>query len=167
MKQLIERLSKYGGNPKFETTSLRLSMLLGEAFRTIDLQVSEYFSNCVPALTLSLRCHRILSPHHILEENQDLIPGCYCSICGLLVIATDDSGNAISVDVENGRVYQFSHDKFESDGLHRGWNEGVTDFLPALPFTRENIILIAEKEWDSVTEFIESLILFYSREPSH
>jgi len=166
MKQLIKRLSKYGGNPKFETTSLRLSVLLGEAFKTIDLQVSEYFSSCVPAPTLSLRYHRILSPHHILNENQDLIPGCYCATFGLLVIATDDSGGAISVDVESGRLYQLSHDKFESDGLHRGWNDAMTDFLPVLPFNRENIILTAEKEWDSITDFIESLILFYSKEPS-
>jgi uncharacterized Fe-S center protein len=163
MKHLVDRLFKCGGNQECGTASLRLSILIGDTKSNISNQVSEYFSGCIPAETLKLKHHRILSPHQILEENQNLIPGCYSIGYGLPVIATDDSGDAVSVDIESGRVYLLSHDKFESDGLHRGWNEEMTDFLPVLPFTRANIIKTAEEDWDSIEDFIESLIHAYDQ----
>jgi len=163
MRHLIDRLSICAENPECGMTSFRLSLLLGDTKRNIPIQVSEYFSSCIPAVTLKLQHHRILSPHHILEENQGLIPGCYCVSYGLPVIATDDSGDAISIDIESGHVYLLSHDKFEPDGLQRGWNEAMTDFLPLLSFTRENIIQTAEEEWDSIEDFLESLIHIYDQ----
>ena len=116
--------------------------------------VSEFFATAIPSTRLRLELYRILAAADISADNHDCIPSYRCAPLGFITIATELSGDAISVDVTDGRVYQLSHEKYEADAIEPGWNADCTAFLPPLPITRENIINTSEGHWDSISAFL-------------
>lgn len=116
--------------------------------------VTEYFSTCVLVASLDLPHARILSSRDLYAENKSAIPSFYCVPHGFITIATTDCGDAIALDVIGGRVYLLSHEKYESDGIHRGWNADCSEFLPPIPVTRDSIISTADDTWESIEHFL-------------
>ena len=109
-------------------------------------------------MRLDLNLYRIFSAADIDLENRDFIPSYFCAPHGFITIATELSGDAFSVDLIDGKVYHLSHEKYEADGIHPGWNADCTAFLPTRPVTRENIIETSEGHWESITDFLDECL---------
>ena len=120
--------------------------------------VGEFFTTCIPSSTLDLELCRILSAAAIATENQDLIPSYFCAPHGFITISTDSDGDAFAVDVTTGKVFHLSHEKYETNGIHPGWNANFAAFLSTLPVTRENIINTSEGHWDSIADFLQEIL---------
>ena len=157
MKDLISQLSRLAGRSAtlggFDPTPL-----FAGAHYDLAPTVAEYFRTCIPDSQLDLNLYRIFSAADIDSENRDVAPSYFCAPHGFITIATQLSGNAFSVDVTDGKVYHLSHEKYETDGIHRGWNADCTAFLPTLPVTRRNIIDTSEGYWVSITAFLDECL---------
>jgi hypothetical protein len=156
MKDLITRLSRLAGKP-VTFGSFDPSLFYG-ASQSIAPSVAEYFRCCIPNSRLDLELCIIFSATDLDAENLENVPSCFCSCHGFVTIGTSLSGDAFSVDVTDGRVYHLSHEKYESDGIHPGWNAECTYFLPALPVNRQNIIATSEGHWESIAEFLDECL---------
>ena len=121
---------------------------------------SDYLSS-VPENTLSVGYYNLLAHEDILNFSENHIPGYHCIPYGFVVIARDLSGDVASLDLTTGEVYLMSHDKFEEDGLHPGWNADLTEFLPVLPYSRKVILDHTEGYWTDVSSFLSDLISAY------
>lgn len=158
MKALLAKLAHLAGQDSVRLGAFDPSTLFGDAPHEFAPVAREYFGECVPHATLDLNFHRILADEDIRAENQDLIPSYFCVPHGFITIATDLGGNAYSVDVTDGKVYHLSHDTYESDGIHPGWNSDHTEFLPPLPVSRQNIINTSKGFWESIPEFLQECL---------
>jgi len=118
----------------------------------------------VPAQTLEVGYFRLLGPEGIRDHNQNHIPSYHCTPFGLVTIATNQSGDAASLDLATGHVFLLSHEKFEEDGLHLGWNEEKTGFLPVVSYSKEAIMDSSDGFWDDVTVFLSDLVEGYKNE---
>jgi hypothetical protein len=132
-------------------------LFAGASFQFAPI-VSDFFTICIPSAKLDLDLYRILSAPDITSENQDFVPSHFCAPHGFITVSTDSCGDAFSVDVTTGKVFHLSHEKYETDGIHPGWNADTTAFLPTVPVTRENIIRTSEGHWDSITDFLQEVL---------
>lgn len=132
----------------------------GNLFQGLPIvpSASEYLSSCVPAASVDLSFARLLGARDIFSENRSAIPSFYCAPFGFVTIATDRCGDALSLDVIDGKVYQLSHEKYESDGIHPGWNADHSAFLPPLSVSRSSIIETSERHWDNLIDFLDDLL---------
>ena len=159
MKDLVAQLSRLAGHPPslgaFEPTPL-----FAGAHYDLAPAAAEYFLSCIPAAQLDLSLYRILSAANIDAENRDYVPSCFCAPHGFITIGCELSGDAFSIDVRDGRVFHLSHEKYETDGIHPGWNADRTALLPTLPVTQQNIIDTSEGYWESITDFLEECLQY-------
>ena len=120
--------------------------------------VIDYFTRSIPATTLDFGHFRWLSPAGLHEENIDLIPGSEMFSHGIVTIAATNTGDAIAVDVSDGRVYLVSHEKFEHGMLSPGWKADFSGFEAPLPVTRANIVTTCEGGWTDIPSALKSLL---------
>lgn len=158
MKALLQKLAALAGQPSATLGSWDPEPLFAHNSFELSPTVAEYFSSCVPSVRLPLDFSSIFATKDLLEQNRGFVPSYYCVRHGFITIATMRNGDAFSVDVRDGKVYVLSHEKYEKDGIHPGWNEGCTAFLPVLPVTRQNIIETSDGYWDSIPEFLEECL---------
>lgn len=159
MKSIVLQISRLAGRPATLGT-FDPTLLFAGAHYDLAPAVAEYFSTCIPDSRIDLDLYRILCAADIDAENRDCIPGHICAPHGFITIANDVSGDAFSLDVTRGTVHQLSHEKYEADGIHPGWNADYTAFLPALPVTRQNIINTSEGYWESITDFLNECLQY-------
>jgi len=136
--------------------SFDLTQLIGESLdRTAT--VSDYFAN-VPEAAIDSEAFTILSARDIYSHAKTVIPCCYTVEFGFVPIATELSGDTFTVDVTDGRVFLLSHEKYGSDGIHPGWNDDCSAFLPTRSVNRESIIDTCEATWDSIADFLDECL---------
>jgi hypothetical protein len=152
----LEAIAAGCGRSGARFTSFNLSALFPKSL-DFDESALQYLS-CVPEATIDADFFSILSAREILSNTKNHIPCCHAFPYGFIAIAREMSGDAFALDVHTGGVFMLSHEKYENDGLHRGWNDDTTEFLPTLPYSREAIIDTAEAEWESVDEFLDTCI---------
>jgi hypothetical protein len=158
MKEILSQLARFAKQRSVSFGAFDPTPLFAGATYQFAPSVSEFFSTAIPSTKLDLGLYRICSAIDISAENQEFIPSCHCAPHGFVTIATELSGDAFSIDVTDGNVYQISHEKYEADGIEPGWNADCTAFLPTLPLTRENIINTSEGYWDSITDFLQECL---------
>ncbi len=158
MKDLVSQLSRLAGQHSPTLGAFDPTPLFAGASYAFAPTVTEYFRTCVPSSRLDLNLYRIFSAGDIDSENRDFVPSYFCAPHGFITIATELSGDAFSLDVTDGRVYHLSHEKYETDGIHPGWNADSTAFLPTLPVTRHNITGTSEGYWESITDFLNECL---------
>ena len=155
MKDLVSQLSRLAGQQAATLGAFDPASLFSGAHYDLAHTVAEYFRTCIPSSRLDLDLYRLFSAADIDSENRDFVPSYFCAPHGFITIATELSGDAFSVDVTDGRVHHISHEKYETDGIHPGWNADCTAFLPTLPVTRQNIIDTSEGYWESIAAFLD------------
>jgi hypothetical protein len=158
MKDILSQLARLAGQAAVSFGAFDPSPLFAGAHYEFTAAVSEYFQTCVPSVKLDLTLYRIFSGVDISSENHGSIPSCFCAPHGFITIATELSGDAFAVDVTDGRVYHFSHEKYEIDGIHPGWNADISAFLPMVPVTRENIIQTPQGHWENIADFLRECL---------
>src|SRR6266540_1164212 len=158
MKDVLIQLGRLANIGPVSFEAFDPTPLFAGASFEFTLPVREFFTTCIPRATLDRGLCRILSAADITSENQDLSPSHFCAPHGFITIAADSGGDGFSVDVTTGKVFYLSHDKYEADGIHPGWNTDTTAFLPTLPITRENIINTSEGHWDTIADFLQEIL---------
>lgn len=155
-KNKIETIAAGCGRSAVRFTSFDLTSLFPKnaEFEETALQ----YLSCVPEATIDADFFSILSAREILSITKSHIPCCHAFPYGFIAIGRELSGDAFALDVHTGNVFMLSHEKYENDGLHCGWNDDTTAFLPVLAYSREAIIDTAEAEWESVDEFLDTCI---------
>ena len=131
---------------------------------SIISEVAKDYLAMIPSSTWTAGYYHLLCQEEIIEQSLNYIPGYHCTPFGIISIARDLSGNSASLDLETGRVYPLDHEKFEEDGLHLGWNEDMTGFLPVIPYSKQAILETSEGYWADVSTFLSDLIEGYRNE---
>jgi hypothetical protein len=158
MKNLLTQLAKLTGHTAVSFGAFdphELPAGTGYLFAPI---VRDYLGECIPSVSLDLGLCRILSAADIAYENRALFPSSLCAPHGFITIATELNGDACALNVTDGKIHLISHEKYEGDGIHPGWNADFTGFLDTLPITRQNIIDTAEGCWKSITDFLQECL---------
>ena len=154
MRAILSQLARFAKQSAVSFESFDPTPLFAGQRYEFAPSVSEFFSTSIPSTSLNLELIRFFSAADIRSENQELIPGHRCAPHGFITIASGRNGDAYSLDVTDGKVYQISHEKFEADEIEQGWNADCTAFLPALPISRQNIINTSDGCWNCVTDFL-------------
>ncbi len=152
----LQAIAAACNRPAARFVAFDLSRLIGQSIQLAP-SVSEYFAN-VPEAAIDHHSFRILGTRDIYSYAKDAIPCCYTVQFGFIPIATELCGDSFAVDVRDGRVFWLSHEKYERDGIHPGWNEDHSDFLPPLPVDRNSIIETSEGRWESIADFLDDCL---------
>ena len=131
---------------------------------TFAPNAQRYFEECVPAESIDFEPFLILSGADIASHSSEYIPSHYTTPFGFVTIATDTFGDALALDVTDGKVYHLSHEKYDEEGIHPGWNEDETEALPVVDVSRESIIETAEGYWKSIEEFLKDHLSYSQQE---
>lgn len=107
---------------------------------TIHSEVRGYFANCIPSAFIDTGLYRLFNAQRIIRENTQAVPCIQLSPLGFVGIGSVLNGDSISVDVQTGRVYVFSH---EVDYQEEG-------------FDRKGILGTAEESFGSIAGFVRN-----------
>jgi hypothetical protein len=152
----LQAIAKASNRPAARFVPFNLGQLISHSIVAAP-SARDYFAN-VPEAAINIGLVRILSAREIYSHGKTAIPCCYTLEFGFVPIATELSGDSFAVDVTDGQVFLLSHEKYESDGIHPGWNEDCSQFLATLPVNRKSIIDTSETSWESISQFLDECL---------
>lgn len=152
MRSVVEKIVAQAGKNRPPLSSFDASKLVPAGSKW-HADVKSYLEGCVPAETVELKPFHLLGVEELEEANSEYFPGHVTAPYGILTILTDEDGDALAVDIQDGKLYHLSQDRFELEGIiveDEETGEGVK-----LELTRENILNSAEGFWPSLSVFFK------------
>ncbi|MCU0718383.1 MAG: ankyrin repeat domain-containing protein, partial [Pirellula sp.] len=130
--------------------------LLGIEPSNVAPSVVDYFFSSVPEAPVFARpCSsrdfcRLYPIHDIVEMNKNAVPSCYIVNHGFVAFGSDLSGDAFTVDVDDGHVYIVSHEE--------DWEELILDKAEELGGGKRVVVEYSEHVADSIEQFLDTLL---------
>lgn len=134
LKKLVGEVAALCGHDNYTAQSVDLASL---GVVTMHHTAEFYFSDCVPLNEIDRPFHQLLSVSDVYTHNKEYYPSCQILDHGLVTFAREPDGDAIVVDVYDGRVHLVSHEIFVDEGI-------IGPGLEIISFTRESILQYSE-----------------------
>ncbi len=155
-EETLFEISRLCGKPLTSVGQFDLS-LLGFEPGMVASSVLDYFSSNVPETSISARSFskrdicRIYKLKDLVDVNQNAVPNYYILEHGFMAFGSDLSGDAFTVDIENGYVYLVSHEE--------DWEELIANEAERLGGPKAVVSHYAEHMADSIEQFLDMLML--------
>jgi len=162
MLEVIRWIAKadfYNATPEFGSVTNRYwdFFLAGKGLGGAALS---YFMTCVPYSVYegnTAECwFRFFDREELWNAGHDYSYSKVLTNCGFIILATDQGGNPLFLDLLTGRLYLFQFGYLrEGDILSRYQKEGGFIRIPA---TRESVISFCKYEWQDFDNFLSEVL---------
>lgn len=137
-----------GDEASFGTSQSELEELENAIGARLNVQVREFFLQCLPSCTVDPGYVEFLPIADMLKENISALPGKLTSRHGMVVFGCSGDGGRYAVDAMSGSVALIAIGTVQERGIVTYGDP------PYVPTTKETIFENAEQEWPDLKSFM-------------